>query len=96
MRLNLLSWVVLAALAVPSTAAESKQEPEKGSWRGFFQTLVKSLDHSAATRYAKGTVRVTAVAAIRGAGQSSDDPLKPYWKGGWSDKASVEYKKETE
>ena len=65
MRETMLAGLLFSILAAPSSAADAKQEPEKGSWRGFFQTLVKSLDHSAATRYAKGTVRVTAVAASR-------------------------------
>jgi hypothetical protein len=96
MRLIVLGGLLVSVLAAPSRAADAKKEAEKGSWKSFVQTLVKSLDHSSVSRYQKGTVRITAVAAIRGAGQSSDDPLKPYWKGGYSEKAAEGYKKETE
>ena len=91
-----LAWIVLAALALPARAADAPKEAPKSSWKSFFETLVKSLDRSTASRFAKGNVRVVAVAAVRGAGQTSEDPLAPYWKGGWSEKAAEGYKKETE
>ncbi len=83
--------LILALAVAPASAAETKSE-----WRSFFQTLVKSLDRASSLKLRKQNVRITAVAAVRGAGQVSEDPLKPYWKGGWSSKAAEEYKQQAD
>lgn len=55
----------------------------------WFKNWKNALEKSAVEgRYRK--TRSTAVAAVRGAGQTAEDPTKPFWKGTWSAKKLAE------
>lgn len=60
---------------------------EEKPWKNWFETALKSLKSKAVSRFESKSVRVTAVAAVRGA-EMDLDPMQPYWKGGITEKAA--------
>ncbi|MFH1619616.1 MAG: hypothetical protein ABIG11_06885 [bacterium] len=79
-------FLILFALTAGAINAEEKAA-DKSGWKAWFQNTLKSLKSETGRRFGSRTVRVTAVAAVRGAEMDSD-PMTPYWKGGITEKAS--------
>ena len=83
--------ILAAAMAfLPVSSRADDAAPDKAkSLQTWFTHWQQAIKRSAVeSRYKK--VRTTSVAAVRGAGQSGDDPKKPYWKGSWSAKRAGE------
>jgi len=78
MKKTLFALVLLFSVNALS-AGESKD------WKGWYDGLLKGLKTKVQSRL-ESKNRVSAVAAVRGAKQSSD-PMALYWKGGVSDSA---------
>lgn len=75
---------VLIALALVFAAGLAHAEANK-DWRGWYNDMLKGLKTKVQSRL-QSKVRVSAVAAVRGAKQGGDANAL-YWKGGVSDKA---------
>ncbi len=63
-----------------------------GGFMGWYKNVLKSLNAKIEKRLAP-KVRISAVAAVRGADQSAD-PMELYWKGGMTEKAAKKLDKE--
>ncbi|MBI5597005.1 MAG: hypothetical protein HY928_13010 [Elusimicrobia bacterium] len=87
---NLLVCSLIFAAAAPLRAEESKPS----SVMSWFKNWKNALERSAVEGKYRRMRTSTAVAAVRGAGQSSKNPDAAYWKGGWSDKRIEERMKE--
>ncbi|HAH04902.1 MAG TPA: hypothetical protein DCM05_00015 [Elusimicrobia bacterium] len=102
-----LTGLFIFAAAAPARAADAARPEEKKaeapasatpagkSTRQWFKNLLTGLQKSAVEGKYK-RVRASAVASVRGAGQEEADPNKPYWKGGLSEKAAAQVRKERE
>lgn len=73
-------------------SANTLMAGEPGDWKGWYSDLMKGLKTKVQAKLASKT-RVSSVAAVRGAKQSSDIEA-PYWKGGVSEKAQKKLKAE--
>lgn len=60
----------------------------------WFEHALQGLKSRVTRAYESKTVRVTAVAAVRGAETGARDPMQPYWKGGISGKAAEKFEAE--
>ncbi len=99
-RILLIASLFAASSSFPAPADAAgrtvARKTRRRSLMSWFRHFKHALERSAVeSRYRRGT-RMTAVAAVRGAGQESEDPTKPYWKGTFSSKKSAQRMKERE
>lgn len=79
--------IILLVCIIFLTGTVSVERSAAKSWKSWFQTALKSLKAETTRRFQSKVIRLTAVAAVRGA-EIDVDPFKPYWKGGISEKAA--------
>jgi hypothetical protein len=94
---TLLTAALVLSIAAPVLAAEPAEQKAEAkpasSAMKVLKNLLTGLQKSAVEgRYRR--VRTSAVASVRGAGQEDTDSSKPYWKGGLSEKAAAQQRKE--
>jgi hypothetical protein len=77
--------ILALVLAVSATAAWAESSAPSD---GFFARLYKALTTDTAQKYAAHGMKLSSVAAVRGASLGDQDPAEPYWKGGMSEEAS--------
>ncbi|MBI2362919.1 MAG: hypothetical protein HYV15_06000 [Elusimicrobia bacterium] len=86
--------LLVCALVFAAAAPLRAEEAKPSSVLSWFKNWKNALERSAVEGKYRRMRTSTAVAAVRGAGQSSKDPGAAYWKGGWSDKRIEERMKE--
>lgn len=77
-------FAAVAVLAVLCGVARA----EESSWKSWYETTLSGLKSKVASKFESRNVRVTAVAAVRGAEMGETSPKDPYWKGGISEKGA--------
>lgn len=96
MGMTMIRGVLVVSLAFIAVAPSRAEEPKSASVLSWFKNWKNALERSAVEGKYRRMRTSTAVAAVRGSGQSSKDADAPYWKGGWSDKRVAERMKERE